>query len=144
MLYFLIVAGFVSLIFGLLFIFLPGRYWERARDLIDRPVLIIENTLHKFRFPGGFLFVAIGCWLIYLAWTDAPAWQLYFVGITFVLVGFFYLLLPDLVVWISTLSGKELIAFDKIMLSSRFSLGIMLLFVTVYIFIRVYQVLSLY
>jgi len=141
MIYYLVVSGLVSLVFGILFIVAPNKFWERMGSLVNKPVLMVERELRNYHFPAGFLFLTLGTWLSFLVIGDPALWYFHFLGVLFGVVGLFYIFTPDWLLWISNLSGKVVITFDEIAIASRVSLGIVLVMVSIYIFLTLFAVL---
>jgi hypothetical protein len=140
---YLFISGLVSLIFGILFLIAPARFWERFGTVVNRPVLQVERKIRPYNFPVGFIFLIIGTWLIFLVLGEPEFWYLHIFGIVLVLVGLLYIFVPDWLLWLSSMSGKEIITFDEIAIASRISLGIVLILVSIYIFMKISVVLQL-
>ena len=141
MIIYLFISGITSLIFGILFLIAPPRFWERVGNLFNKPVLYVESRLRVFNFPVGFLFLILGTWLVFLAIEDPGIWYFFIAGIIFVLLGLLYIFIPDWLLWISNLSGKVVVFFDQVAIASRTSLGIVLILASIYIFFKLFVAL---
>lgn len=137
MITYLVFSGLVSLIFGILFLLAPERFWQGVARLFNKPVIYVESGLRAYHFPVGFLFLILGTWLIFLVLADPALWYFHLIGIMFVVAGLLYIFAPDWLLWFSNMSGREIITFDQIAIASRVSLGIVLILVSIYIFLRV-------
>ena len=133
---YLVISGLTSLIFGILFLIAPTGFWQKVAGLFNKPVIFVEQGLRSYHFPVGFLFLMLGAWLIFLVLAEPDFWYFHIVGIAFVIVGLLYIFAPDWLLWISNISGKEIITFDQIAIASRVSLGVVLILVSIYIFLK--------
>ena len=136
MIAYLIIAGLTSLIFGILFLLAPDKFWQSVAGMFNKPVIYVESGLRSYHFPVGFLFLILGSWLIFLVLADPYFWYFHLLGIAFVITGLLYIFAPDWLLWLSNASGKEIITFDQIAIASRVSLGIVLILVSIYIFLK--------
>lgn len=136
MITYLVISGLTSLIFGVLFLLAPENFWQAVARMFNKPVLYVESGLRAYHFPAGFLFLILGAWLIFLVLSDPGLWYFHLIGVAFVVVGLLYIFAPDWLLWLSTMSGKEVITFDQIAIGSRISLGIVLILVSIYIFLK--------
>jgi uncharacterized membrane protein YecN with MAPEG domain len=141
MVIYLLISGITSLIFGILFLVAPTRFWERIGNFFNKPVLFVENKLRAYNFAAGFIFLILGTWLIFLALEDSQIWFIYLIGAAFVIFGLLYIFTPNWLVWISNMSGKVIIAFDQVAIASRTSLGVVLILAAVYIFFKLFVAL---
>jgi hypothetical protein len=139
----LLISGLISLIFGILFLIAPSEFWQKVMKLFNKPVLFVEMGLRAYHFPVGFIFLVLGTWLIFLVIADPVLWFFHIVGIAFVIAGLLYIFVPDWLLWISNLSGREIITFDQIAIASRTSLGVVLILVAIYIFMKILIVLNI-
>ncbi|MFH1347993.1 MAG: hypothetical protein ABIH22_04810 [Candidatus Margulisiibacteriota bacterium] len=143
MIIYLIISGLTSFVFGLLFLIAPTGFWLAITSFFNKPALFVESKLRSYHFPAGFIFLFLGTWLIFLVIADPGLWYFHIVGGAFVIAGLFYIFAPDWLVWLSNLSGKVIITFDQIAIASRVSLGIVLILVSIYIFLRLLLVMRL-
>lgn len=134
----LLISGFVSLGFGLLFLVAPTGFWNAVTSFFNKPALFIESKLRAYHFPVGFILLLLGTWLIFLVITDLGLWYLQIVGGTLAAAGLLYIFAPDWLLWLSQLSGKEIITFDQVAIASRISLGVVLILASIYIFLRLF------
>jgi 1,4-dihydroxy-2-naphthoate octaprenyltransferase len=130
----------MCLIFGILFIILPTKFWERLARAIDEPVIVVERSIRRFNILGGLLFLIIGTWLIYLALVNENIWYFHLLGSILVIVALLYFFAPDWFITISTLSGKEIFKIDNVAIASRFSFGFILILISIYIFLKLFLV----
>lgn len=133
---YLVISGLTSLIFGILFLIAPESFWQKVSGAFNKPVIYVEKSLRSYHFPVGFLFLILGTWLIFLVLADPALWFFHLVGIAFVITGLLYIFAPDWLLWLSNASGKEIITFDQIAIASRVSLGVVLILVSIYIFLK--------
>ncbi|MCU0640821.1 MAG: hypothetical protein MUC35_01890 [Candidatus Margulisbacteria bacterium] len=131
-------AGAVSAFFGFLFLLLPLGFWRWLNALCNLPLFHVEVSLRRHNLVFGLLLIAGGGWIIHSLW-DYPGYYLGFVagGALIIAVGLLYLFWPDWMLRLSRLSDQDVLLMDRIALSSRFSLGIVLLLVSVYIFAKI-------
>ncbi|MFC1540525.1 hypothetical protein ACFL4J_00640 [Candidatus Margulisiibacteriota bacterium] len=139
----LLISGVVSLVFGIMFLVAPAGFWQKFTGLFNKPVLLVEGGLRAYNFPAGFIFLVLGTWLIFLVIADPVLWFFHIVGVAFVVAGLLYIFVPDWLVWLSSVSGKEIITFDQVAIASRTSLGVVLILVSIYIFLKLLIVLRI-
>jgi hypothetical protein len=143
MVVYLVISGLTSLIFGILFLLAPDSFWQAVARAFNKPVVFVESGLRAYHFPAGFLFLLLGTWLIFLVLADPALWYFHILGVAFVVAGLLYIFAPDWLLWISRISGKEIVTFDQIAIASRVSLGIVLILVSIYIFLRLSMALGI-
>jgi len=138
MLAFLFISGITSLLFGILLLLAPARFWNWVGNIFNKPVIFVENQLRNYNFPVGFIFLVLGAWLMFLAVGDPGIWFFYVIGTVFVILGLLYIFVPDWLLRVSIFSGKVIIAFDQIAIASRTSLGVVLILASLYIFFKLF------
>jgi hypothetical protein len=135
--WYLIMVGIAELIFGLLLFFAPGPF-RAISGYLDRVVLDLDEKLEPYRRPIGFLEIALAAWLYYIAVTYPmrgvmlqPFW------VMFLVFGILYLFFPGWMSWVSSKVNKK-VSLEQHVINSRQIIGIILIFVSLYIFYLAY------
>ena len=140
---YLALAGFISLVFGILFIIAPAGFWEKVTSFLNVPLINVEDRMKTVHNPLiGIAFCMIGTWMLYIALKFSMVWYFHALGVVILVLGLFYLFIPNWLFWLSTISGKEVVTLDKVLIASRISFGIILILASVYIFLRLLIVLG--
>jgi len=133
---YVLASAVISLLFGVLLLVLPPSFWGKLSQIFNRPVLAVDAKLRTLNFVAGFLLLVIGTWDLFLALQYPNLWQLHLLGVPLVIFGLLYIFAPNWIIWLSAVSDKIVITFDKIAIASRISLGIVLIMAAIYIFLR--------
>ncbi|MCU0640537.1 MAG: hypothetical protein MUC35_00425 [Candidatus Margulisbacteria bacterium] len=133
----LIVAGIVSLLSGVLLVF-SSETLKKLGDLLNTPLGQIDGVLLAARIPAGIALVIVGGWIISVAFAYPELWYLHLVGGLLLAFGLLYLFLAQWLTVLSQLCDQLLLSTDDLVLGTRKSFGVVLIVIALYIFYAAY------
>ena len=142
MLTLLLIDGLISLFFGILFLVAPASFWKRSGDMFNRSLFVMDGKLRIHNLLVGLISLSMGAWFIYFAL--AYSFAIYhFLGIILITVGLIYVTKPDILLRISKMFSRQVLAFDNYLIASRSGIGILLIITSVYIFLMLFMALAI-
>jgi hypothetical protein len=133
----LIVAGVLSLLVGVLLVF-SSETLKAIGDVFNKPIGYIDDALLSVRIPAGIVLVIIGGWIISVAFSYPELWYLHLLGGIILLFGLFYLFLSGGLTTISRVADQLLLSTDELVMGTRKSFGVFLIVIALYIFYSAY------
>lgn len=133
----LITAGIVSLLTGILLVFSSDTL-QKIGEILNKPVASIDGAVMGIRLPAGIALVIVGGWIISVAFGYASLWYLHLIGALILFFGLLYLFLPQWLGIVSRIADQLLLSTDELVLGTRKSFGVVLIVVAIYIFYSAY------
>ncbi|MFA5113642.1 MAG: hypothetical protein WC529_05025 [Candidatus Margulisiibacteriota bacterium] len=133
----LITAGIVSLLTGILLVFSSDTL-QKIGEVLNKPIASIDGAVMGIRLPAGIALVIVGGWIISVAFGYTSLWYLHLIGALILFFGLLYLFLPQWLGIVSRVADQLLLSTDELVLGTRKSFGVVLIVVAIYIFYSAY------
>ena len=134
---FLIVAGIIALLFGILAVF-SREILQKMGAVLNKPVVVVDEKLKAVRIPLGIALVLLGGWIISVAFSYPELWYLHLIGIVVLFFGLLYLFVPQWLDVISRFLNQSMLSTDEIIIGTRKTIGVLLILAAIYIFYSVF------
>lgn len=134
---FLITAGVISLIFGMISL-LSREILLVLGSALNKPILYFDDKLKVIRVPIGLLLTGLGVWIISVAFNYPELWYLHLIGILILFFGLLYLFIPEWITVLSRFLDQVMLTTDELFIGTRKALGVIMILAAIYIFYSAY------
>jgi hypothetical protein len=137
---YLLVCGLISLVFALLLLLSPTVIGSLG-SVLNKVLFTVNGWTLKYRIWIGVALLVIGGWImtVSLSYPDPYITAAWLVTVTF---GLLFLVLPNWLTWLSSVSNVFLLSTDELVLGARRLIGVIVLIVSLYIFYGLYNVIN--
>jgi hypothetical protein len=135
---YLIIAGLIALIFGVLMFFSIG-FCDKPCEVCDRILFVLDEKLNPYRFVVGLVLLVIGGWLLYLVMQMPQLIQLHPFWVIAIVFGLLFLIFPHWLVNLSKAADRTIFSTDEKVRKSCKIIGILLILAALYIFYGAYS-----
>lgn|GEM_PF-517609 len=131
---FLIVAGTLALVSGLIMLLTP-RAFESFCRYCDRVVFTLDDKLQEYKYSSGIVMIMVAVWLFFMGLRyPRSASLLHPLWIIVLIFGSLYLFFPSWLTWLSGVANRNVLPVDRYVLGVCRLAGIILVLLSVYVF----------
>ncbi|KPJ69879.1 hypothetical protein AMJ44_02120 [candidate division WOR-1 bacterium DG_54_3] len=138
---YLIAAGTISLLFGLLLLFAP-IFLGNLGAICNRVLIYLDEKLEPVKVWIGITLIIVGGWLLYVSANYPEVYYLPTFWIICFVFGLLFLFFPHWLSWLSNISNRVIFSTDEVVMGARKLVGIVLLIIGIYIFYMVYVIMQ--
>ncbi len=136
---YLILAGLVALVVGVVFFFFIS-FCKHPCEYFDRVLLVLDEKLNPFRLLVGVVLLAVGAWILYLAFNYPEYPLMYALGGFLFVFGVLFVFFPHWLSKISEISNRTVFHTDKFVGNACKGIGLLLVLSAIYILVRAFLI----
>jgi len=136
---YLIFAGAVSLLFGLLFLISP-EVLTKLGAISNKTILVLDEKISPIKSIVGIILILAGVWMIWTVFPYTDLWYVTVIAVISLFFGFLYVFFPNGLKFLSDICNVILISpEDELLMGARKTVGILLIILGMYIFYVYYS-----